>query len=125
MSNQLKTSFFWKLYLLEVCFFSLFSFLVSFLAQKVYGVIVTLQGLGDQLGLFEGISGDNVTLEQAQALTMLLGSLEDQFRTLALSVIFFALVLFLIYILFQSVSWNLILIKNFVNLKGIFFNFKF
>ena len=122
--NKLDNTF-WKVYSLEILFAFIFYFISSFFIKKIYSIIIIIQAIGSELPNYENIYADTITNEQAIALDNLVTALSSNFGNLILYTSILAILIFITYVILQSLAWNLLINQKVKSFKSYFWKFTF
>lgn len=116
--NQVKV--FLKAASLKFIFLTAFYLISKFFVSRIYDIIVLLQSLGSGLGFYEN---RELELNEAEALRGSIAQISGSLGKLIFYIILFAIVIFLIYVVFESIIWNLVYNGKFSNFKKYFLKF--
>jgi len=119
--NLLVDKLYWKAVSLKVLFLALFLVIGKEFVSRIYDIIIVLQGVGSVLPGYQNV--DDLNYQEVESLRSIVSNINASLNDLILFSILFGAVIFVLYVVFESLIWNLIYNKKIKDYKRYVFKF--
>jgi len=123
MKKIINNNIFWKITAIKLLFFILIGVISKFFISKVYSVIILMQTLGATLPGYENIDFEQTNLADIESLRTIVSQLNDSLTQLIVYSILLIIIIYVLYLITDSIAWNLAANKKIKNYKSYFFKF--
>lgn len=121
--NLLKNNIFWKLTALKFLFFILVGIAGKFFVSKIYNLFILMQTLGATLTGYETLDPELTSLAGIENLREVISQLNDSLTHIIFYSVLLVIIIYIIYLIIDSIAWNLANNKKIKNYKSYFFKF--
>src|SRR3989344_5305802 len=106
-----------RVFFLEFIFLVIVFITSKFFINKIYAVIILLQSIQGNFEQIQNFDLNNATLEEINLVRGMLGQTSGSINQLIFYLISFVLLIFIVYVIIQSLEWNMLYNGKISNFK--------